>query len=252
LAVAGRRETTAGLPLVEALLGEMRRRRIVIPGISVVERLAAAVLHDAEREIWSTIAGRLGEIRTRRLEMLLEEQEHERQSRFSWLREPVGLSAMNAILDRLDVVRRIALDRAVTAGVPAARLRQLAREGARLTAQGLRQMTPLRRRAIPTATVLELEADLTDAALDALGASLSRALAVARRKREAETSTERAPVTRPSARSPRWATPSLRSEPLAGSWRMPSNAQWDGTSSAALLPVPRTCSGTIRMTGWPC
>jgi hypothetical protein len=54
------RETTAGLPLVEALLGEMRRRRIVVPGISVVERLAAAVLHDAE--VWTTITGRLGDV----------------------------------------------------------------------------------------------------------------------------------------------------------------------------------------------
>lgn len=180
------RGTTTGLTLVEALLVEMRRRRIVIPGISVVERLAAVVLHDAERDVWSTITGRLGDVRTRRLEMLLEEREHERQSRFSWLREPVGASAMNAILDRLDAVRRITLDPAVTAGIPAARLRQLAREGTRLTAQGLRQMTLPRRRAILAATVLELETDLTDAALDALGASLSRALAIARRKREAE------------------------------------------------------------------
>jgi TnpA family transposase len=181
------RETTAGLPLVEALLGTtMRRRRIVVPSISVVERLAAAVLHDAERQVWSTITGRLGDIRTRRLEMLLKEREHERQSRFSWLREPIGTSAMGAILDRLDAARRIALDPAITTGIPVARLRQLVREGSRLTAQGLRQMTPPRRRAILAATVLELETDLTDAALDALGASLSRALATARRKREAE------------------------------------------------------------------
>jgi TnpA family transposase len=180
------RETTAGLPLVEALLGEMRRRRIVVPGISVVERLAAAVLHDAERQVWATIAGRLDDIQTRRLEMLLEEREHERQSCFSWLREPIGASAMGAILDRLDAARRLALDPAIISGIPVARLRQLVREGSRLTAQGLRQMTPPRRRAILAATVLELETDLTDAALNALGASLSRALATARRKREAE------------------------------------------------------------------
>ena len=47
-------------------------------------------------------------------------------------------------------------------------------------------MTPPRRRAILAVSVLELEADLTDAVLDALGASLSCALAIARRKREAE------------------------------------------------------------------
>jgi hypothetical protein len=170
------------------LLGEMRRRRIVIPGISVVERLAATVLHDAERNVWSTIVGRLDERTTRRLEALLDERGHDRQSRLSWLREPSSGSAsgaMNATLDRLDVVRGIAVDRGIAAAVPTTRLRQLAREGTRLTAQGLRQMMPLRRRAILAATVLDLEGTLVDAALDCLGASLTRAVAVARRKREA-------------------------------------------------------------------
>jgi hypothetical protein len=164
----------------------MRRRRVVVPGISVVERLAAAVLHDAGREVWSTVTGRLDDVRTRRLDVLLEERAHERQSRFSRLREPAGAAAMNAILDRLDRVRGVALDRAITAGIPAPRLRQLVREGARLTAQGLRQTMPPRRRAILAATVLDPETDLTDVALDALDASLGRALAVVRRKREAE------------------------------------------------------------------
>jgi hypothetical protein len=79
------RNITAGLALVERLLGEMRRRRIVIPGISVVERLAATVLHEAEREVWSTIVARLDERSTQRLEALLEEKEHGRRSRFAWL-----------------------------------------------------------------------------------------------------------------------------------------------------------------------
>ena len=55
------RGTTAGPALVQALLGEMRRARIVIPGVSAVERLAAAALHDAERDVWSAIVGRLDE-----------------------------------------------------------------------------------------------------------------------------------------------------------------------------------------------
>jgi TnpA family transposase len=92
---------------------------------------------------------------------------------------------MNAILDRLDVARATAVDRGIASAVPAARLRQLAREGARLTAQGLRRMAPLRRRAILAATILDLEGALTDAALDGLGAAVARTLTVARRKREA-------------------------------------------------------------------
>ena len=47
-------------------------------------------------------------------------------------------------------------------------------------------MTPPQRWAILAKTVLELETDLTEAALDALGAALSHVLAIARRKHAAE------------------------------------------------------------------
>src|SRR3546814_19380066 len=43
--------TTSGAGLARSLLGECRRRRIIVPGISSVERMVAQALLDAERHV---------------------------------------------------------------------------------------------------------------------------------------------------------------------------------------------------------
>jgi hypothetical protein len=63
-------------------------------------------------------------------------------------------------------LRSLQLDPTAAEGVHPERLRQLAREGARLSAQHLRAISPSRRRAILVATVLEAIPTLTDAAID--------------------------------------------------------------------------------------
>jgi hypothetical protein len=83
----------------------------------------------------------------------------------AWARQPPGapghrgLARLVAALERL---RAIGLDPACTEGVHPERLRRLAREGGRLTAQHLRALSPLRRRATLAATVLDTGARLTD------------------------------------------------------------------------------------------
>jgi hypothetical protein len=62
----------------------------------------------------------------------------------------------------LERLQSIGLDPACTEGVHPERLRRLAREGGRFTAQHLRALTPLRRRATLVATVLDTIARLTD------------------------------------------------------------------------------------------
>ncbi|HET6522122.1 MAG TPA: Tn3 family transposase [Geminicoccaceae bacterium] len=73
---------------------------------------------------------------------------------------------------------------AVVADAPPARLRRLAREGRRYSAQALRKMRPPRRYAVLVATLLEVERDLTDAAVEMADALLGRAMAAAKRRRE--------------------------------------------------------------------
>jgi hypothetical protein len=169
--------TTDGVAVVAALAEEMRRRRIVIPGVTVLERLAAEVISTADGQVIKSIAGRLRPGQMRRLDALCEQKAHERQSRFAWIREPpgvAGVASLHALVDRLEAVRGIMLDPAIVADAPPARLRRLAREGRRYGAQALRKMLPPRRYAVLAATLLELERDLTDAAIEMADALLGR------------------------------------------------------------------------------
>ena len=71
--------------------------------------------------------------------------------------------ALKRLTDQLACLCAIGLDPDERAdGIHAERLRKLAREGARFTAQHLRMLSPLRRRATLVATVLDTTVRLTD------------------------------------------------------------------------------------------
>src|SRR3954470_12253324 len=74
----------------------------------------------------------------------------------------VARRSLARLVGQLARLRAIGLDPACTDGVHPERLRQLAREGRRFTAQHLRALSPLRRRATLVATVLDTIGGLTD------------------------------------------------------------------------------------------
>ncbi len=91
-----------------------------------------------------------------------------RQSGISWLREPpgkAGAATMRGLIARLEAVRHVGLSRQMLQAVPAHRIRRMAQEGRRLTAQNFEQMRPGRRHATLAAFLLEAEIALTDAAI---------------------------------------------------------------------------------------
>ena len=73
-----------------------------------------------------------------------------------------GHRALARVVEQRACLRAVNLDPACTEGVHSERLRKLAREGARFTAQHLRALSPLRRRATLVATVLDTITRLTD------------------------------------------------------------------------------------------
>ena len=154
--------------LLDRLLDELRARRIVVPGLSVVERMTAEAMVATETVMIADLDTRLSAETRDRLDALLSEKTHVRQSRFSWLREPaprVGSRSLLTILDRIDLVRDTGATKVEVESAYGPRMAQLAREGARYTAQAFQQMRPARRRVILIATLRELEVSLTDAAI---------------------------------------------------------------------------------------
>ena len=157
--------TTNAMTVAAALMDELRPRRIVAPAPSVVERLVAAVLVVAERHVAGQLTRGLSFTQAKALDELLDPKKGTSMSTLAWAREPPGApghKALNRIIEQLAGLRAIGLDPACAEGVHPERLRKLAREGERFTAQHLRALSLLRRRATLVATVLDTTTRLTD------------------------------------------------------------------------------------------
>ena len=176
-----------GRVLLDRLLAEMCSRHIVIPGISVVERMAAEATHRADAYFVAAIDGGFDSDMRARLDALIDDKVHDRQSRLSWLREPtprVSSASLGETLEKVAAIRRTGAMGVAVTPRQEPRLQQFAREGTRYTAQAFQQMRPSRRRVVLVATLREMEATLTDAAIGMFGALVGRAHLRARKRLE--------------------------------------------------------------------
>lgn len=188
--LAPRALTTADArDLLRQLLEHMRSQHIVIPGASVIERLAAEAMHAADACATVTITGKLTQEQRTKLDALLNEQTRAMQSRLSWLRTPderVRGTSLVALLDKLELLQDLGLLKLELPAELDARCRQMAREGERYTAQAFQQISHARRYAVLTATLRVLEVSIIDAALSMFRALVGRANLRARKRVEAE------------------------------------------------------------------
>jgi hypothetical protein len=160
--------TTSGAGLARLLLGECRRRRIIMPGISAVERMVAQGLLDAERHVADHLTRGLDTGQCRLLDALLLHHAGTNMSSLGWVRQPPGKPGRKTfaiIAQRLALLRDIGIDPDIATGIHPERLRRLCQQGARLTAQHVRTLQATRRRAVLVATILETIVTLTDDAV---------------------------------------------------------------------------------------
>jgi hypothetical protein len=156
---------TDAVAIAATLMDELRRRKIIAPGPSVIERLIAAAAVLAERQVAHQLTRDLPPEQAKTLDALLTTKEGTAMSKLAWARQPPGAPghrALARLVEQRAILRTIGLDPAGAEGVHPERLRKLAREGARFTAQHLRALSPLRRRATLIATVLDTITRLTD------------------------------------------------------------------------------------------
>jgi len=179
--------TDAGPALVGALIEEMRDRHIIIPGITTVERLGWEVRRRAELQVFRLLTEGLTDLQRTQLQALLTVPAASRQTLLVWLRQPPGAASpanFLKVVERLRWIRELGLDPQVTSRVHQNRLQQLAREGARMTAQRLGEFDVARRDATLVAFLLATAEDLVDQALDMHDKLLGQQFKKGERKQE--------------------------------------------------------------------
>ena len=155
--------------LAGLVVEECRRRRIVVPSPSALERLCVQVRYQALGEVQRKLTDGLSADQRRRLDVLTQRRGETNQSWLAWLRqmpEAAKPVAMLGLIERLDHVRAAGLDPARGHRVHQARLAQLVREAGRTAVQHVASYERQRRHATLVAVALDLAASLTDQAVN--------------------------------------------------------------------------------------
>ncbi len=172
--------------LVNAVMADLRRQRITLPRITVIERMCFEVRGRARRRVYHALTHDLpGECRER-LDGLLTAKTPAGLSHLSWVRQlPSAASASNmlGLTERVSALRTVGIESARADRVSQGRRTQLAREGQRATAQHLLELEPPRRHATLVATVVDLSETLTDGAMNMFERLIARMFNKAERRR---------------------------------------------------------------------
>ena len=155
--------------LAETALIELRRRQIIVPAATTLERACADALVAADRQIVQMIAARIPPALRVRLKSLLTDRASDSLTRLVWLRqmEPGGTARVaNGLLDRLDWIEAIDAPTEILDGIPVHRITRLRRQGERSFADGLRDAPEERRLAILAVCIIEWRAALSDAIVE--------------------------------------------------------------------------------------
>ena len=189
------RGTDHGQPIVAAVVAALRAARIILPGAVVIERIAIAGRARARKRAADALVAGLSSEHLTKLDGLLVVDPSVGVTPFAWLKSmPIAPKAdhIRELLDRLKLVRGIGVPAESGGHVHEGRLQQFVREGHASDAHQLGRYSEHRRRAILVATVLDLEARLTDAVLDMadklIGGLFAKARNAARRRYAASAS----------------------------------------------------------------
>ncbi|RAM50960.1 MAG: hypothetical protein C6Y22_13975 [Hapalosiphonaceae cyanobacterium JJU2] len=156
--------TDKGIALVEALIAEMRRNKIIIPAMSTVERLAWETRRRAQNQFYLSLTKHLTTIQKKELDGLLVINLEKNRTPLVWLRQPPGVANPKnflKILDKFEFIRDLNLDRSCLTKVHHNRLVQLTRIGVKTTPAHIARLDDLRRYATLVAFLLEYSQPLS-------------------------------------------------------------------------------------------
>jgi hypothetical protein len=158
-------QTDKGVVLAAHALDILRRRRVIIPPLDVIERVCAEAITRANRRIYATLTESLSTIHCRSLDELLTRKDGSTMTWLAWLRQSPAAPNSRSMLEhisRLNTWQALDLPAGIDRRVHQNRLLKIAREGGQMTPADLAKFEPHRRYATLVAVALEGMATVTD------------------------------------------------------------------------------------------
>ncbi len=162
-------QTDKGFVLVTALIEHLRRQAVLLPALSILERLSAEALTRANRQLYQTLTDPLTPETRLALEALLTRRQGSALTWLAWLRQSPAAPTARQMLEhlaRLTAWQALGLPPELSRRVHQNRLLKIAREGGQMTAADLARFEPLRRLATLVALALEGTATVLDELID--------------------------------------------------------------------------------------
>ncbi len=175
--------------LFDLAMAHLIDRKVLLPGVSVLERLISSVREHASRRLWRLLSAIPTPQQRTLLETLLVVPEGERQTPLDRLRRgPTRVSgpALVAALHRVDAIRLFEMEHLDLSFIPRGRLKALARHATTALVQHLRLLTQDRRIATLLAFTYTYLAVVHDDALDLFDALMRTAFSTATREGQQE------------------------------------------------------------------
>lgn len=154
--------------LLRTTIEELRKQKIILPGMTTIERVVWEARQRAEEKISKLLISSLTPEQIEKLDCILSPMPESSKTYLAWLREIPGSCSPDAflkVIEKLELVRdlRLQID---TKGIHPNRLRQLSKVGARYEPHSFRRFDDPKKYAILVAYFIELVQDLTDQAFD--------------------------------------------------------------------------------------
>ncbi|EWG08969.1 Tn3 family transposase [Cytobacillus firmus] len=161
-------ENGNALFLIRMTLDEMRKRKIILPAMTTIERLVWETRRRAEEKVYNSLYKPLSQWQKQQLEKLIDTPSDKSKTKLGWLREIPGQTSPDAflkVIERLEYIRLLNLLTGME-HIHSNRLLQLARLGIRYEPHSFRRFKENKRYAILVAHLLTLSQDLIDQAIE--------------------------------------------------------------------------------------
>ena len=178
-------QSDKGLLLASQALASLRRQRVVVPPLRVIDRACSQAILQANRTLHRRLTGALDEGHRTRLDALLALRPGSANTWLNWLRQSPMKPSSRVMLEHIERLRcyqGLALPTDLGRDVHRNRLVKIAREGARMTPRDLGRFEARRRHATLAALALEGRAAVTDEIIELHDRIMIKLFATARNK----------------------------------------------------------------------